>query len=318
MREMRLNPVPKAAGGAIAGGYVYPHFEAEFDLGYFRVAGAGIGNCLITYCHAMMLARRIGARLIEPAWPSLKLGPLLRGEHSKRFYLGLFRAAPSDVSGPRKGLALASGLGGSWRDIAVPGPATARSNGRLTVVSCRKHIFEPLFPAREDMRRRLLEIAKPRLPLQRGWGNGDYIAVHVRLGDFAQADPEDPRHGNVNNLRIPLAWYEGVLRRLRAIFPGLPVHVFSDGAARELSPLLAIDGVRMRREGDDLSDLAALAGARLLVGSQSTFSRWAAFLGDMPSIWLATEAEGERYCSDDVPFVKVGTDTSVITGGLLG
>ena len=72
---------------------------------------------------------------------------------------------------------------------------------------------------------------------------------------------------------------------MRAIFPELPVHVFSDGHEHELANIMAIDGVSLRREPNDVADLLALAQARLLIGSNSTFSRWAAFLGDMPSIW---------------------------------
>lgn len=300
-----------------AGRYVYPLFEAGLDLGFARVAGAGLGNCLFSYFHAMLFAQRRGAKLIQPAWPSLKLGPLLRGERSKRFYIGLFRPAPQELTGLRKARALAGGLGGTWRDAPIPSPATARTNGRLTVVRCRRHLFEPLLPDREEIRRRFLEIARPPLPLRQGWGNGRYLAMHVRLGDFAVASPERLLGGIENNLRIPLAWYVDVARRLRAVFPGLPVHVLSDGAEAELAPLLAIDGVCIRRENDDLSELAALAGARLLVGSRSTFSRWAAFLGNMPSIWLATTAGMERCTSSDVPFLQVGADTSAITADLL-
>lgn len=297
--------------------YVYPRFEPGLDLGYLRVAGAGLGNCLFTYFNAMLVARRSGAALIQPAWPSLKLGPLLRGERSKRSYLGLFRPAASELSGLRKGRALAAGLGGTWRDVPIPLPATARTNGRLTVVRCQRHLFEPLLPDRAEIRRRFLEIARPPLPLRNGWGNGRYIAVHVRLGDFAGASPEQLHSGTASNVRIPLTWYVEVARRLRAAFPALPVHVFSDGTEAELAPLLGIEGVRLRREDDDLSELAALAGARLLVGSRSTFSRWAAFLGNMPSIWLATLAGTERCTSSDVPFLQVGDDTSAITAGLL-
>lgn len=305
------------AGSAVPHRYVYPRFEPGLDLGYLRVAGAGLGNCLFAYFHAMLFARRSGAALIQPAWPSLKVGPLLRGERSRRSYLGLFRPSASELSGLRKGRALAAGLGGTWRDAPIPAPATARTNGRLTVVRCQRHLFEPLLPDRAEIRRRFLEIARPPLPLRQGWGNGRYIAVHVRLGDFAGASAEQLHSGAVNNLRIPLGWYVDVAQRLRAAFPALPVQVLSDGAEAELAPLLRIEGVRIRRENDDLSELAALAGARLLVGSRSTFSRWAAFLGNMPSIWLATLAGTERCTSSDVPFLQVGPDTSIITGDLL-
>ena len=50
-----------------------------------------------------------------------------------------------------------------------------------------------------------------------------------------------------------------------------------------------------------MTDLRAMAGASLLVGSNSTYSRWAAFLGNMPSIWLKTDAEAEKPTAADAP-----------------
>ena len=85
-----------------------------------------------------------------------------------------------------------------------------------------------------------------------------------------------------------------MIRRVRAIYPHLPVHIFSDGREHELGDILAINGVQLRRKPSDIADLMALAEARLLIGSNSTFSRWAAFLGDMPSIWLKTEQPTEQ------------------------
>jgi len=304
--------------------YVYPVLDARRDFGLFRVAGAGIGNSLIAYFHALAHARETGATLIAPAWVSLKLGPLLRGERSKRFYIGLFRPGPGELAGLRKLAALAGSLfgvlGARWRTVPIAAPATARTNGRLTLVACRDYRFGPLKPWRADIRRRLLEIAAAPLPAHGfgdGFGRGVYIAAHVRLGDFATAAPADLRSGTTNNLRIPLDWYEAVLRRLRAEFPELPIHVLSDGTERELAQVLAVPGVRIRREDNDLAELLALAGARVLVGSQSTFSRWAAFLGNMPSIWLETDEAGERFAEDHVPLLRVGADVSAITRAAL-
>lgn len=297
--------------------YVYPMLDAQRDLGVFRVAGAGIGNSLIAYFHAWNHARETGAALIQPAWISMKLGPLLRGERSKRFYIGLFRPAFDEVSGWRKLAALRHALRGGWKPVPIGAPATAKTNGAITLVYCRDYTFEPLKPWREAIRARLLDITVPPLPLENGFGNGSYIAAHVRLGDFAVAKPGEVQSGATANLRIPLDWYEGVLRRLRSEFPEYPIHVFSDGKEEELAQILGIEGVSIRREDDDIGDLMALAGARLLVGSQSTYSRWAAFLGNMPSIWLETAQQGERFTDADVPFLRVGDDVSGITRSAL-
>jgi hypothetical protein len=74
----------------------------------------------------------------------------------------------------------------------------------------------------------------------------------------------------------------------------MPVRIFTDGHEHELADLLRIPGVALQREPNDISDLLALSQARLIIGSNSTFSRWAAFLGNMPGIWFKTNRVPER------------------------
>src|SRR6185437_15923225 len=109
------------------------------------------------------------------------------------------------------------------------------------------------------------------------------------------------------------AWYQRVMERVRETDPSLPIQIFSDGREHELDDLLAISGVTLRREPSDVGDLLALAQARLLIGSNSTFSRWAAFLGNMPSIWLKTEVLPEQPTSPPTPILYIAEDCDVIT-----
>jgi hypothetical protein len=51
-----------------------------------------------------------------------------------------------------------------------------------------------------------------------------------------------------------------------------------------------------------------MAGASILVGSNSTYSRWAAFLGNMPSIWLKTSVEAEKPSADETPILYTSLD----------
>src|SRR6185437_1273319 len=127
----------------------------------------------------------------------------------------------------------------------------------------------------------LLQILAAPPQVEPAWGHGEYAAAHIRLGDFRAAQPEQVLSGRVDGVRIPLAWYQRVIERVRETHPDLPIQIFSDGREHELNDLLAISGVTLRREPSDIGDLLALAQARLLIGSNSTFSRWAAFLGNM-------------------------------------
>jgi hypothetical protein len=294
---------------------IYPSLPAKSDLGVLRIAGNGIGNCLYAYFHAVVLAKQHDGQLIAPTWRSLKVGPLLRREFSLRRYGKMFRPHPDEISGLNKAFQLAIG----WRrrkrvQIRIGQPVNILATAGLMVVQTPigKFTFAGLHSHREMLRRRLLEIMiHPPREAPR-WGTCNYVAVHIRLGDFKPSQPDQIK-ALKDGLRIPLVWYEAAIRRVRAIFPELPVLVFSDGHEHELADILTINGVKLRREPSDVADLLALAQARLLIGSNSTFSRWAAFLGNMPSIWLKTEQMTERPTSEPVPFICIDDDFEAIS-----
>jgi len=102
------------------------------------------------------------------------------------------------------------------------------------------------------------------------------VALHVRWGDYL-------------NLRhvygeISAAYYRRALDLLERQFGPRPVWLFSDdpdGAAEFLSSAIAIDHVAESPEqSTPLENLLLLSGASALVGANSTFSWWAAFLGE--------------------------------------
>lgn len=291
---------------------IYPRLDASKDIGVVRIAGAGIGNCLYAYFHAYVFAQQTGAPLIHPAWTTLKIGPLLRRERSKRFNIGLFRAPPGEITRLRKLLLLMRGAISHQRPVAGCAECEVTANSYFMTFACRNFSFAKLHPWRSRIRERFLAMVRNPIGHPVRWGRQDYIAVHVRLGDFPVADQDELENG-YEVRRIPLSWYEAVIRRLRETFPDLPVHIFSDGHDEELADLLQVDGVNLRREPNDLADLVALAEARILVGSHSTFSRWAAFLGDMPTIWFRRNVEPERPTSADVPILYVGEGAGAIS-----
>ena len=78
---------------------IYPSLPGGYDFGIVRLMGAGIGNCLYAYFHAVVLAREANCRIITPTWSSVKVGPLLRRERSLRRYGAMFRAHPDEIHG---------------------------------------------------------------------------------------------------------------------------------------------------------------------------------------------------------------------------
>lgn len=288
---------------------VYPVLGGEFDLWLTRVGGVGLGNSFFSYFHAAVLAEQFNARLISPPWFSLKLGPLLRGESSRRFYFRMFRPLADDMHGLHKLVSLSIRY---LKRVVVEIDGINAPNlvaGALNLVRSKEFTFQGLHSHRDVVRNRLLGIVKDPIPPGHCWGNGKFIAIHIRLGDFTQlSDPSLITSGPTNS-RIPLSWYVNLAKSLRAKFPAMPLVAFTDGKPDELHQLLDL-GVKIYRSGSDITDLLAMASASILVGSNSTYSRWAAFLGNMPSIWLQTHNPEERPTATGVPLQYVALDSS--------
>jgi hypothetical protein len=98
-----------------------------------------------------------------------------------------------------------------------------------------------------------------------------------------------------------------VVKALQKRYPDRPIYIFSDGKEKELQPLLAL-GAKLYRSGSDITDLLAMSAASILVGSNSTYSRWAVFLGNMPSIWVKKDVEEERPSDRETPILYVPID----------
>jgi Glycosyl transferase family 11 len=285
---------------------IYPVLGARFDLWFLRLSGHGLGNSFYSYFHAVALAEQFDADIISPPWVSLKSGPLLRGDATKRSYLGMFGPYRGEIHGFRKLWMLLRGHGKrATIDVGDSRPVVLSDN--INYVSNCSFTFKGLYPHRDAIRKRMLGILKDPLPQNHTWGRSGYIAVHVRLGDFAQISNPKLVSGNTHNLRIPLFWYENVVRALRNRYPDKPVLVFSDGKEEELKSLLDL-GAKLYRSGSDMTDLLAMAAASILVGSNSTYSRWAAFLGNMPSIWVEKEVPAERPTDPETLLLYVPID----------
>jgi hypothetical protein len=296
--------MPKATGSTI----VYPALGAHWDLWVVRMSGYGLGNCFFCYFHAVVLAEKAGATVLYPPWLSLKIGPMLRGANTKRFYWGMFKPFP----GERYGFAKLVTLLANYRrrksiELGDAGDPQL-AGGLLNVITFdpRRFSFSGLQNHRDTIRKRLLGIINDPVPAGHTWGQGNYIAVHVRLSDFAVVDPSVISK-EVTNVRIPLSWYTQVTAALRERFPDRQICVFSDGKEHELKPLLEL-GAKLYQSGSDMTDLLAMAGASLVVGSNSTYSRWAVFLGDMPSIWLTMRQQAEKPSGPDAAILYIDID----------
>jgi hypothetical protein len=258
--------------------YCYPRFS-RLDFLVFRVLGPGLGNLLFPWARAVVAASRPGFRLVNPTWPQWKLGRLARLDSDLRSYAGMFQAPGDALTGAARLRAL---LGA--RRVTEAGLARA-GDGDLVIFEGMASMFAGLLPSRALLHDTLVASTRHdgRPTLAPCWGRE--IVVHVRLGDFAPASAAELEAGR-NNARLPIAWYAAAVRGVRkGLGAEIPVHVFSDGRPEELRELLALPACRLEQGGNAIADLIALARGGLLVASGSTFSMWAAFLGQMPSVW---------------------------------
>jgi hypothetical protein len=111
------------------------------------------------------------------------------------------------------------------------------------------------------------------------------IGIHVRRGDFDQASSEDDfiLRGAI---RTPIEWFVQSLCAIRRIRgDAVPALVVSDAPDGALAPLLRQEAVKRVDTGSAIGDLLVLSKAQLLIASGgSSFSGWAAFLGQMPTL----------------------------------
>ena len=291
-------------------GYVYPALGGDysFDFGLFRIGGPGLGNCLLSWARASVAADTFGLRRVSPAWPSCKIGRLLRGDHDKRFFADLFHSEPDAVDGAGK-------LTDSCHVQATTFCRSFRDRARSTIIAIRglgrcggAHVFlgadraskRYRCPAGQD------ELRRHNLAALKDLGQPD-LAVHVRLGDFLVGTAD----GSFVNRRISLDWYARQIRRVQAeAGRSLDIAIFSDGDAAELNELTKIKGTQLIQTGSPIGDLFGLALAKCLIASASTFSMWAAYLSGAPSIWhpgahfqqVGDQPDCEIEHSGEVPF----------------
>lgn len=220
--------------------------------------------------------------MLAPRWWRVRVGPYLRRERDKRRYDVLFRP-----SGWRDRLLRSAALVAMRRH---PEPSALESRpeaGGLYLFRGLTGGFAPFVSRRSVVRSALLATVRPAFlpaPAPEA-GREPFIAVHVRRGDFSLPSSTE-LHGGGHNYRIPIEWYVGALRALRAaVGRAVPTLVFSDGSEAELAPLLSERRTALSRDRHAIVDLLKMSESGALIASGSTFSMWASFLGQVPAVW---------------------------------
>ena len=260
--------------------YIYPQFS-EFEVPGLRLGGAGLGNLLLIYFRAWLVAREQGYAFIWPTWPSFKPGAYLRHEKDKRFYADLFRNRSGYADGLKK-----------QRLIRKSGAVTVNARkydyshigGDAVILYKYFHMdFQDLLGHSQEIREEIIRNLSKKSARGLEGNMERCVNIHVRLGDFAVS--VNALNAGKDNVRISVGWYAATVRKLKALLgEDVRFNVFSDGTDEELRELLEIPGVQRVFYGNSLADILALSRAPLMVASGSSFSLWSRFLGQCSSI----------------------------------
>jgi hypothetical protein len=223
--------------------------------------------------------------MLATTWAQVKIGPLLRREADLRTYHNLFRHRPDEITGLRRLWLRASVTEREEPTNLENRPDVSGSETVIVRFDGWRDCFQPLNGWDEWLAQELRAITRRRWLQEADSVPIVPVAINVRCGDFAV--PKNPKELCTRaGVRTPLSWFIDSLHAIRqAAGADLAAYVVSDGTDQELGPLLACNNVFRVRPGSAISGLLFLARARVLIGAGgSSFSAWASFLGQMPTI----------------------------------
>jgi hypothetical protein len=247
---------------------------------------AGLGNTLFAWARCRVYSLEHGIPILAPNWPQLKLGPVVRRDRDARVYHNLFRASPPGYLSGRQKLWL-------WLSTrtAVEEPVDLhlapvdRMARQVVIFRGERDHFRPITGWDVVLLQELRAMTRERWLRRADTFETVPIGIHVRRGDFAEASSEEDfilRGG----IRTPLHWFvHGLTAIRRGCGFAVPAVVVSDAPDAALADLLQLESVTRADTGSAIGDLLVLSKAKLLIASGgSSFSAWAAFLGQMPTV----------------------------------
>jgi len=244
----------------------------------------GLGNRLFPWARCLIFSHLHQSPMLAPTWTQVKLGPLLRREKDLRFYHNLFKTRTGDVRGlPRLWIAATAQRRKEPENLSESPQKTSGKNALVTFEGVQPY-FRDLNGWSGFLGEALTAITRERWLEQMRRIPAPPIGIHVRRGDFRRPLPSDDFRTS-GGLQIPITWYVESVKALRRILGvSLEVRVFSDGTLEELQELLQLEGVSRGDTGSAVGDLLGLSKSKILIASGSTFSAWASFLGQMPTL----------------------------------
>lgn len=237
--------------------YYYPALSDK-DLGWIRIGGPGLANCMFLAANAYISSIRGDGKLITPTWCKFSLGPILRKEHDKRVYNQLFNDI--GIKGIRKAWIILTKKMFNRKDVEVYHTlGDFFQDLNKDVVLVQKYFN--LILKEETVKN--VNVSEMR----------EQVAVHIRLGDY------------VPEMRVDIEWYKKLIENILREYPQQKFALFSDGSDDELISLLSLPNVKRCFFGNAFADMWAILKTKFVIASDSTFSAWGAFLGQRPIVF---------------------------------
>jgi len=291
----------------------------------------GLGNRLFSWARCKVFSRETGAVMLSPSWAHLRGASIIRGginystAYRKILLFDNFKKGIGEVAAPgkywlRKSCTIypVSTLQEAMDTIVRRKPTLAQSKSALAQHTPEKvlmsfsgslnHQFDDIRPYHEMINRSLKEITKKKW-LQ-NIPSHPYIGINVRMGkDFKEAaNMQEFLHNKRDYLRTPMRWYIESLRFIRRQAGyDIPALLISDGNKKDLGEILQEPAIEFAASSSAIGDLLILSGSSIFIGSgRSSFSAWASFLGQMPTITIPGTSLQSFHISEDLSRHYVG------------
>ncbi len=267
-------------------------FQKPQFLVYPQLPKAGLGNMLLVWARAVLFADMNNLPVVAPAWGKLLIGPYLRGERDKRTYGNLFYTK-NYVSKFHYFIAMFKKkylhYNSALSKIELSNLEPREVDLHLFIFNELPHwsdYFVDLKEHQSIIKQRLLSSIRPSVLAEIYNRRVPQIGIHIRMSDFRVLKPDED-FTKLGHVRTPLSWFIKVVDAIRGIVGyDVPATIFSDGHAHELCELLRLKSVSLAPTASALSDMLTLSRSKLLIASSgSTFSSWASYLGQCPTIW---------------------------------
>ena len=257
------------------------------------VRGRGIGTRLFPWARCALFSRFNNVGMLRPNWVKPRIGPIFRGGidlnsyHRQILLMGLFEKPL--ISLPYIHDIFMRLYSNQADEASNPFtiPQNINNNKNVIINFCGDNSrFKYLNGYDDIIKSELISITKSKwLDFTNTFADVP-IGINVRMGNDFRSPQSLEDHFKIEATKTPIKWFVESLIAIREFLGfNATAYVVSDGSASDLRQLLSLPNTYFVRPGCAISDLLVLSKSKILIRSGgSTFTAWASFLGQMPTI----------------------------------